>query len=481
MAWLSVLGGFLAVLMSTMDIQITNTAIESILTSLHAPLPTGSWLTSVYLIAEIVTLPLTGVLTLKLGLKRYGLIFPAFFMFSSLLCACAWNVESLVFFRVLQGIAGGALAPFSYTLIISKLPAQEHPKAIGLFGAIVALAPTLGPGVAGWISEMFGWRMLFFMNIPIGMLALALLYLGLKKEVHVRDQSARFNWLGVGSIVVGLGSLQYVLERGHVAHWFESPLIGAMALVSVAALSLFVRDALKSPHPLINLRLLRNPQLLTACVATAVACGVVFASYFLIPYFLISVHGYTPIQIGQVILITGMTQLLVLTVSPIIMARVRLHLVIVMGAALFACANYLWASSAFKLLVPVMVFAQVLRGVGHSLVLAPLCVAATTAIDKKDASSAAILFNVSRCLGGAVGLALLTAFANSRIATQMLHTTVGANAGVALTYVQDSYARAFQDVFTVMGGVFTLIAATFAGFYVRQRRIQRAMRYTQPT
>jgi MFS transporter, DHA2 family, multidrug resistance protein len=473
MAWLSVVGSFVAVLMSAMDIQITNAAIEPIQTAMHAPLAAGYWLSSVYLIAEIVTLPLTGLLTRILGLRRYGLIFVCFFMLSSVLCANAWNLGSLLCFRALQGIASGALAPFAYTLIITKLPISSHSNAIGVFGATVALGPTLGPGIAGWLTEVFGWQSLFYINLPIGLLAVAMLGRGLRHDTRHDQGPAHFDLLGAVSAVVAMGCLQYVLGEGYKEHWLASQAIGGLTIVAALALVVFVANELRSSHPLINLMLFRIRQLSIACAATAVTCGLQFGCYFLIPYFLIAVESYTPIQIGRVILVTGFAQLVILIASPMIMRRFDLHLVIIAGASLFAASALILSASPLDFHYPLVLLAQILRGIGQSLVLAPLCVAVTTAVQRmEDAASAGILFNVSRSLGGAIGIALLSSYTNARKDAYMAASPHGPAPFVELE--RSSYALAFHDTFAVIAASMILIGLAFAILYLLQQRKVRS-------
>lgn len=469
MIWLSVIGSFVGVLMSSMDIQITNAAIERIQAAMHAPLAAGYWLSSVYLIAEIVTLPLTGLLTRMLGLRRYGLTFVCLFMLSSVLCANAWNLGSLIGFRALQGIASGALAPFAYTLIITKLPISSHSSAIGIFGATVALGPTLGPGIAGWLTEIFGWQSLFYMNLPIGLLAVAMLSRGLRHDTRQDQGPAHFDLPGVVLVVVGLGCLQYVLGEGYKEHWWASHAIIGSAIVALLALAVFVANELRSSHPLVHLTLFRNRQLSVACVATAMTCGLLFGCYFLIPYFLIVVESYTPIQISTVVLATGLAQLAILAVSPVIMRRFDLYLVIIMGAGLFAASTFILSASTIDFRYPLVLFSQLMRGIGQSLMLAPLCVAVTTAVERKeDAASTGILFNLSRNLGGAIGLALLSSYVSARKDAYMAALPHPLAPSAALE--RSSYALAFHDTFLIIAAGLILIGSVFSALYAMQRR-----------
>lgn len=467
LAWLSFIGSIIAVLMSIMDIQITNAAIGTIQTAMKFPLEKGSWISSSYLMAEIVTLPLSGLLLKALGTKRYAFIFCALFMLSSLLCAQAWNFSSLIIFRAFQGAAGGALMAFAYNLIIIKLPVHEHTKANTLFGATVALAPTLGPVLGGVMTEAFGWQSLFYINLPIGLLALCLMMVGLRDDIYQRCVKLRIDFIGLITIVVGLGCLQYVLEEGRSKGWFSSTPIFMLSMTALSALSLFVVNELRVREPLVNLFLLKNRQLLVSCSANLLTGAALFGCYFLIPYFLITIHSYSPIQISHVIIFGGVAQLVALRCMPGILTNINIYVLIATGSFLFALSAVTWSFASTNFHYEWMIVAQILRGLGGTLMLTPLGILATTSIKKDDAASASILFNVSRTLGGALGVAALTTL----VSTQQTHYYANLmqpyqadqdtlTAPFALLLHQ-SYQFAFRDTFQIMAVLLLATGCTF--------------------
>lgn len=479
MAWLSVMGSFIAVLMSIMDIQITNAAIEPIQRALHAPLSAGSWLSSVYLMAESLTLPLTAWLTNRLGYPRYALTFIGLFLLSSLLCAHAWDLPSMLLFRALQGIASGALSPFAYTLIIRCLPVQDHPRAIGLFGATVALAPTAGPALGGWLVGTLGWQSLFYINLPIGVLALCMLWPGLRRLPRPQQEERPLDLRGVMLVTIGMGALQYMLGQREAGQGGATAMLWLSAALVLVSLAGFWHHQLRTRYPLIKLSLLEDRALRIACIGTLVSCGSIFAFYFLVPYFLASVHHYSPAQISEVVLVTGLTQMVVLLFSGKIMQRFPLYLVIVAGALLVAVHSLMWAWATWQFVPGWLMVAQVIRGIGHSLLLAPLCVAVTTSIqDPTDAPMAGILFNVSRSLGGAIGLALLSSWVHFRHDAHAASLQAQHLAAHALA--QQSHALAFRDTFLLITGVLLLIAAVFGRLYLQQRRSEQTQWQAQP-
>ena len=475
LAWLSFIGSIIAVLMSIMDIQMTNAAIGSIQTSLEFPLEKGSWLSSAYLMAEIVTLPLSGLLLRVLGTKRYAVIFCVLFMLSSLLCAQAWNFSSLIIFRALQGAAGGALMAFAYNLIIIKLPAHEHTKANTLFGATVALAPTLGPVLGGVMTEAFGWQSLFYINVPIGLLALCLMMIGLRDDIYQRCVKLRIDFIGLITIVVGLGCLQYVLEEGRGQGWFSSTPIFMLSMTALSALSIFVVNELRVREPLVDLFLLKNRQLLVSCSANLLAGSALFGCYFLIPYFLITLHSYSPVQISHIIIFGGVAQLVALRCMPGILKKINLYMLIAAGSFLFALSCVTWSFASTNFHYEWVIVAQILRGLGGTLMLTPLGILATTSIKKTDAASASILFNVSRTLGGALGVAAMTTW----VSVQQTHYYVNLirpyqDDQDALTapfaqLLHQSYQFAFRDTFQMIGFLLLMAGCTFVLLRLHER------------
>jgi len=472
MAWLSFFGSVIAVLMSIMDIQITNAAVGTIQAAMHFPLEKGSWLSSSYLIAEIVTLPLSGLLLKALGTKRYAFIFCMLFMGSSVLCAHAWNFSSLIIFRVFQGAAGGALMALAYNIIIVKLPTSEHSKANTLFGATVAMAPTIGPMIAGVMTESFGWQSLFYINLPIGMLALYLMMTGLRDDISRFQGKLRIDFLGLMTISIGLGCLQIVLEEGHSHGWFASKGIFILFVTALIALTIFVANELRVREPLVNLFLFKNHQLLISCIANLLTGAALFGCYFLIPYFLITLNSYSPIQISNIIFYGGLAQLAALTCMPAILKRINIYVLIAAGSVLFALSSITWSCMATNYYYEWVVAAQILRGLGGTLMLTPLGILATTSIKKADAASASILFNVSRTLGGALGVAMLTTLVNYQQEHYYAMFIRRSQNALPVTFdflVRQSYQLAFRDTFQLLCAMLLMMA----GVFVVLRRNQR--------
>lgn len=468
MAWRSVVGSIIAVLMSIMDIQITNAAIGTIQAALHAPLADASWISSAYLIAEIVMLPLTGVLTRRLGYRRYASWFAVMFMLASLLCAQAVNFQMLVICRLFQGLAGGALMPLAYNLIMERIDDKDRGRAMSLFGATMTLAPMIGPVLGGIMTARFGWASIFYINLPIGATGLALMMNGLANDVPRRDTQAKVDWVGLLLVVVGLSCLQYVLEEGNQYGWLASRPIAALSAVAALALTAFVITECASRHPLVELRLLADRQLMIACSANVATGAVVYGSFFLVPYLLVEVWRYTPADISKVVFIGGIAQLVLLGFLPRILRYAHVYALVAAGAALSAMSSWIWSRLALRFDDGSMLVAQLTRGVGFGLMLTPLGVLATTSV-KRDIPSASILFNMARSLGGAMGVALLTAFVGLR-----------SRAGLIADHGTPAVAMfAFHRTFALMASCLLIMALFFTVLDV-SRRVRHANRESAP-
>jgi len=474
MAWRSVIGGIIAVLMSMMDLQITNAAIGIIQAAFHAPLANTSWISSAYLIAEIVMMPLTGVLTRWLGYRRYAHVFCVMFMVASLMCAHAPTFFILIAARLLQGLAGGALMPLAYNLIMTRLDQSERARAMALFSATVALAPMLGPALGGILAEHFGWASIFYINLPIGLAALALMRSALQDDRPAHSQRPKVDWPGLVAVVIGLGCLQYVLETGNQYGWFAAPRIVLLSSLALIALSVFTIRAYTIKHPLIALRLLANRQLALACSANILTGAVIYGTFFIVPYFLVQVRQFTPADISQVILIGGSVQLALLSCMPRLLRHISAYTLITIGAAASALSAGLWATLTTHFHFMPMLIAQLARGVGFSLMTTPLGVLATTA-NVRDAPSASILFNIARSLGGAIGVAALTACVGLRYKHNLALSSPGDK--------HAAFALAFHQTFVTMSAFLIAIMLTFIALEYRaahERRKTKARATRQP-
>jgi DHA2 family multidrug resistance protein len=499
-SWLAVLGGVLGAFMAVLNIQVVNASLADIQGALGASLDEGSWISTSYLIAEIIVIPLTGWLSDVFGIKRYILGNVVFFVGFMIAGGFAWNLEIMIAFRALAGFFGGALIPVAFTIILTRLPPAKQMIGFALFGLTATQAPSVGPALGGWLSDNYGWQYIFYIQIIPGALMFLLLMRGLDDE-HVRLGLLRQgDWLGIIIMAVGLAALELMLEEGNREDWFESDFIVRAAWVAAIFLVAFVFLQLRRQEPLVNLRLFADRNFaIGSAINTILGMGL-FGTVFLVPRYLAQLQGFSAFQIGEVMMWLGLPQLIVVPIVLRLSARVDTRILIAVGCLLFAASClmniHITADSAYDQ----MVWSNVVRALGLPFIMQPVSGVATASIRASQAGSASALFNVMRNLGGAVGIAMVGAVLTWRQhfhsniisehlsaldpATQERLITLGgqflslgsgpdlaemrALAAIDGVARRESFIMAFSDCFFLMGIAF-LVALALAALLRRAR------------
>ncbi|WP_407296553.1 MDR family MFS transporter [Stutzerimonas zhaodongensis] len=412
--WIAVMSAMLGAFMAVLDIQITNSSLKDIQGALSATLEEGSWISTSYLVAEIIMIPLTAWLVQLLSARRLAVWVSIGFLISSLLCSFAWNLESMIVFRAMQGFTGGALIPLAFTLTLIKLPEHHRAKGMALFAITATFAPSIGPTLGGWLTESWGWEYIFYINVPPGLLMIAGLLYGLEKKPPHWELLKSTDYAGIVTLAMGLGCLQVFLEEGHRKDWLESTLIVQLGSVAVVSLILFTTLQLSRPNPLINLGILRERNFgLTSIASLGMGLGL-YGSIYLLPLYLAQIQNYNALQIGQVIMWMGIPQLFLIPLVPKLMKIIPPKLLCAAGFALFGISSF--ASGALnpdfagEQFHPI----QIIRALGQPMIMVTISLIATAYIQPQDAGSASSLFNILRNLGGAIGIALLATLLDSR-------------------------------------------------------------------
>ncbi|MCE9679912.1 DHA2 family efflux MFS transporter permease subunit [Shewanella sp. AS1] len=497
-SWIGVMAGLIGAFMAILDIQITNASMKEIQGSLGATLEEGSWISTAYLVAEMIAIPLSGWLSQGLSVRRYLLWSTTAFILASILCSLSWNLESMIVFRALQGFFGGALIPLAFRLILELLPDNKRATGMALFGVTATFAPSIGPTLGGWLTEQFSWHYLFYINLPPGLLVLGMLAYGLQAKPIAWQQLKNADYSGILTMALGMGCLEVVLEEGNRKDWFGSDLIQSLAIIAALNLSLFVYIQLKKSAPLVNLRLLGQRDFALSTIAYFLLGLALFASIYMIPLYLSQIHNYTPLEIGEVIMWMGFPQLLVLPLVPRLVERFDARYLAAFGFALFGLSNYLNSQMTLDFAGDQMVLAQIVRALGQPFVIVPIGIVATMHLHKSENASASTVLNVIRNLGGACGIALVstlidvqyrTHFADMKQTvsavssqayeylnqtTQMLiqggsdpiTAKAQANALLAKTMMQQAYIQAYNDVFLIISGL--LLIAVLSVVLIRK-------------
>jgi DHA2 family multidrug resistance protein len=412
--WSAVIGSTLGAFMAVLNIQIVNASLADIQGAIGAGSDDGGWISTSYLIAEIVVIPLSAWLARVFSVRVYLLTNAVIFLLFSVACAFAADLQQMIILRAIQGFSGGVLIPMAFTIIITLLPKAKQPIGLALFALSATFAPAIGPTIGGYLTENWGWQYIFYVNLVPGALMLGMLWASLDRAPMNLSLLAKGDWPGIITMSVGLAALQTVLEESNKDDWFGSDFITRLSIVAAVSLTLFLYIELKSAHPLLNLRLLVRRNFGFGIVANFMLGVALYGSVFVLPIYLTRIQGYNAEQIGMVLAWTGLPQLLLIPLVPRLMKMFDIRLLIVVGFALFAASNFMNIHMTGDYASDQLFWPNIVRAVGQALVFTPLSAIATSGIEQENAGSASALFNMMRNLGGAVGIAVLQTFLTKR-------------------------------------------------------------------
>jgi DHA2 family multidrug resistance protein len=412
--WVAVIGSTIGAFLAILNIQVVGASLADIQGGIGAGIDDGGWITTSYLIAEIIVIPLSGWLASVFSLRTYLLTSTALFLALTGACAFAQTLSQMIVIRAAQGFAGGVLIPLAFTIIMTKLPRSKHPIGLAIYSIAVVFAPSIGPALGGYFSDNFGWQSIFFLSLPPGAVMIAMLWYALDpapRQLHLLREG---DWLGVFTMALGLGSLETVLEEGNKDDWFGSPFILHLAVVAVLSLAAFIYVELKRPAPLLNLRLLTRRNFGLGTCANFVFGFSMFGWIYLIPQYLSRLQGYSSQEIGGVMVWLGLPQLFLIPFIPKIMQRVQARALVIAGYSLFIGGSLLAMSLSDDFSGPEFLGSSLVRALAQAMTMAPLSAIAIAGIEPQYAGSASALFNAMRNLGGAVGIALLQSLLTKR-------------------------------------------------------------------
>ena len=498
-SWVAVIGSTLGAFMAVLNIQIVNASLADIQGAIGAGIDDGGWISTAYLVAEIVVIPLTGWLSRVFSIRIYLLANAILFLAFSLACAFAHNLQEMIVLRAFQGFCGGVLIPVAFTITITLLPKAKQPIGFALFALSATFAPAIGPTIGGYLTENWGWQYIFYVNLIPGALMVGMLWGSLEPTPMQLSLLRQGDWAGITTMAIGLGTLQTVLEEGNKDDWFGSPFIVRLSLIAVVTLSLFLWIELRSEKPLLNLKLLARWNFGFSILASFLLGVVLYGAVFILPVYLARMQGYNAQQIGMVLAWTALPQLLLIPLVPRLMQRIDTRILVIVGFALFAVSNFMNIELTADSASDQLFWPNIVRAVGQALVMVPLSAVATAGIDSQNAGSASALFNMMRNLGGAVGIALLQTFLTKR---EQFHSNVlvqhvsmfgedthvrldhltrhfmthGVNDRAAATHQalvaigrtvqKQAYIMAFSDAFYLLGAA--LVAALGASLMLRK-------------
>src|SRR5436305_588588 len=412
--WIITITVILASVIELIDTSIVNVALPQMMGNLGATLDQIAWVVTGYVVANVIVIPMTGWFASTFGRRNYFTGSLILFTVASFFCGHATSLWELVIFRFIQGAGGGAMLSTSQAILVETFPPEELGLANGLFGLGVVVGPTVGPTLGGWITDSYSWRWIFYVNLPIGVIAvlMALAFIPDPKETR---KISKIDWWGILLLITGIGSLQIVLERGQAEDWFSTRYITILAMVSVMAIALFIWRELASSNPVVDLHVLKDRSLAVGTFFTFVLGFGLYASVFIFPVFAQNLLGFTAMQTGLILLPGSLaTAFMMPFVGKMLQKGVPPQLMNALGFICFFLFTLLLSHSTLESGRQDFFWPLVLRGVGLGLLFVPLTTMALSGLRGKDIAQGAGLTNMMRQLGGSFGIALVATFIQYR-------------------------------------------------------------------
>jgi MFS transporter, DHA2 family, multidrug resistance protein len=423
--WLVTLTVMLPTIIEILDISVANVSLGHIQGSLSAGLDEVTWVLTSYLVSNAIIIPITGWLAGHFGRKKYLIFSLGLFTVSSLMCGAAPNLESLIVFRILQGIGGGALQPLALSILLESFPPKEHGMAMAVFGVGVVFGPILGPLLGGYITDTLTWRWIFYINLPLGILAVLMTSLFIFDPPYIKKTDTRIDYWGLGFLTVALGCLQLVLDRGERLDWFDSSFIVGLSVVSALCFILFVMVELKVAYPVVDLRIFKNRSFSSGNTIMFFGFFAFFGSIVLLPLYLQNLIGYTAFLSGLVLGPGGMATLFMMPVAGRLIGRVDSRILLSFGVLTNAYALFLMSHFNLEADFWTVIWPRVIQGVGISFFFVPLSTLTLSSIPKPQMGNGSAIFNLLRNLGGSFGVAFITTFLSRRTQFHQHHLSEG--------------------------------------------------------
>jgi len=403
--WIVALTVMLPTLMVIIDTSVVNVSLDHIRGSLSAGVDESTWSITSYLAANAVIIPMTGWLSRFFGRKRFLMFSILLFTLSSLLCGLAWNIQSLIFFRILQGLAGGSLQPISQSILLETFPPAQHGTAMAIFGMGTMFGPIMGPLMGGWITDNWSWHWIFFINIPIGILSMAMSLWFIRDPHYMKRTVTSVDYWGLTLLSIWVGCLQMILDKGQREDWFASDFIMVLTIIAIAAFVLFIFVELYAEHPIVDLKVFLSYSFLSGNIVIFFVMAGLFGSIILLPLYLQSLMGYTASLSGMILGPGGIAVFLVMPIVGWSLRVVNPKLIVAIGLVIIAYANYLMSGFSMSADFMSIIWPRVVMSTGMGMVFIPLTTISLSSTPKEEMGNATSVFNLVRNLGGSVGVA----------------------------------------------------------------------------
>jgi len=404
----------LATFMEVLDTSIANVALPHIAGNLGATSDESTWVQTSYLVSNAIILPMSGWLSTRIGRKRFYMLCVVLFTLSSMLCGLATTLPMLIVFRVMQGLGGGGLGPSEQAILADTFTPEQRNMGFAIYGMAVVVAPAIGPTLGGWITDNYSWHWIFFINVPIGIISLFLTQRVVHDPQHVIDakknRAGSTDYLGITSIVIGVGLLQYVLDKGEQLEWFDSTLIRIAFGIAVIALVVMVWREWTHRNPVIEIRLLKNRNFASSTISNFTLGMVLNGSTILIPQFLQLQLGYSAERAGWALSPAGLALALLMPVAGILGSKFDPRKVIAVGFLLTSASMFSMMRITPDVDFTHIVWMRVFQVVGLPLIFIPISTLAYVGMRQQDNNQVSGISNFVRNLGGAIGVSFLVSY-----------------------------------------------------------------------
>jgi DHA2 family multidrug resistance protein len=445
--WIVAGSVMLATFMVVLDSSVANVALPHIAGNLSASTDESTWVLTSYLVSNGIMLPASGWIARRIGRKRLLLTSVLLFTAASLLCGMAINMPMLIVARILQGIGGGGMQPLAQSILLESFPPRRHGTAMAVFGVGVVVAPVIGPTLGGWITDSYSWRWIFYINLPVGLLALFMINLFVEDPPYLRDAfRGAIDYLGFGLMALWLGSLQLMLDKGQEMDWFATPWIQWTAAISAVALLGFIYRELVVREPIVQLHVLLHRNFSMGTLITSMYGFVLYGATAMLPLFLQTIMGYSALQSGLTVSPRGLGAMVSMIAAGVLVKYLDGRLLMAFGFALLGYSTWMLSNISLDIGMASVIVPNVLNGCAMGFVFVPLTTMSLSRLRKEEMGNATGIYNLMRNIGGSIGIATVTTLLVRGSQAHQSYLTANLTAGSPATMrmIQGLGARFFH-------------------------------------
>ncbi|MDR3750918.1 MAG: DHA2 family efflux MFS transporter permease subunit [Terracidiphilus sp.] len=407
--WMVAASVMLSTFMVVLDSSVANVALPHIAGNLSASTDESTWVLTSYLVSNAIMLPASGWIARRIGRKRLLIVSILMFTGASLLCGIAMDMPMLILARVLQGVGGGGMQPLAQSILLESFPPHQHGTAMAVYGMGIVVAPVIGPTLGGWITDSYSWRWIFYINLPVGLLALFMVNLFIEDPPYLRHAfRGAIDYLGFGMMAVWLGAMQLVLDKGQEADWFEAPWICWVAAVSAIALAGFIIREFMCREPIVQLRILGNRNFCVGTLITGIYGFALYGVTAMLPLFLQTLLGYSALDSGLAVSPRGVGSILSMVIVGVLVNYVDGRILMGFGFALLGYSTLMLGHLNLGISIGSVIVPNLMNGFAGGFIFVPLTTMTMSRLRRQEIGNAAGIYNLMRNIGGSVGIATVT-------------------------------------------------------------------------